>query len=118
MPASKSEYNRIVQQLENERFPVPGSFSGEQRAYHELPKEEQARIEKKRLQAYCRKAYGKQHVTKTAKRTTLVCERENSFYVDTVRAFRDRRYDYKALLKARSRLPACTLLIIFRPAEG
>jgi DNA polymerase epsilon subunit 1 len=25
--------------------------------------------------------------------------RENSFYVDTVRAFRDRRYHYKALVK-------------------
>ena len=25
--------------------------------------------------------------------------RENSFYVDTVRDFRDRRYDYKALVK-------------------
>lgn len=25
--------------------------------------------------------------------------RENSFYVDTVRAFRDRRYDYKHLAK-------------------
>jgi DNA polymerase epsilon subunit 1 len=25
--------------------------------------------------------------------------RENSFYVDTVRAFRDRRYDYKRLAK-------------------
>jgi len=26
--------------------------------------------------------------------------RENSFYVDTVRAFRDRRYEYKHLAKA------------------
>jgi DNA polymerase epsilon subunit 1 len=25
--------------------------------------------------------------------------RENSFYVDTVRAFRDRRYTYKGLVK-------------------
>ena len=28
-----------------------------------------------------------------------VCMRENDFYVGTVRAFRDRRYEYKALNK-------------------
>ena len=28
-----------------------------------------------------------------------VCMRENAFYVDTVRMFRDRRYKYKGLLK-------------------
>ena len=28
-----------------------------------------------------------------------MCQRENPFYVDTVRAFRDRRYEYKVLLK-------------------
>ena len=28
-----------------------------------------------------------------------ICQRENSFYVDTVRAFRDRRYEYKGLNK-------------------
>lgn len=28
-----------------------------------------------------------------------MCQKENSFYVDTVRAFRDRRYEFKGLLK-------------------
>ena len=28
-----------------------------------------------------------------------VCQRENSFYIETVRNFRDRRYDYKKLTK-------------------
>jgi len=32
-------------------------------------------------------------------RYTTVCQKENSFYVDTVRAFRDRRYTYKGLGK-------------------
>jgi DNA polymerase elongation subunit (family B) len=32
-------------------------------------------------------------------RAAGVCQRENDFYVDTVRAFRDRRYEYKALNK-------------------
>lgn len=32
-------------------------------------------------------------------RVTTICQRENSFYVDTVRAFRDRRYEFKGLHK-------------------
>jgi DNA polymerase epsilon subunit 1 len=32
-------------------------------------------------------------------RDACICQRENPFYVDTVRAFRDRRYIYKALGK-------------------
>ena len=38
-------------------------------------------------------------MTKEVKKTTTICQRENSFYVDTVRAFRDRRYKFKGLLK-------------------
>ncbi len=48
MPASKSEYHRIQQQLENEKFP-PQWPGGPARAFHELPREEQAKFEKKRL---------------------------------------------------------------------
>lgn len=48
---------------------------------------------------YCRKAYKRVRVTREELRTTTVCQRENSFYVDTVRAFRDRRYEFKGLLK-------------------
>ena len=32
-------------------------------------------------------------------KSDTVCMRENSFYVDTVRDFRDRRYEYKNLVK-------------------
>ena len=48
VPASKSEYQRIQQQLETEKFPpiVPG---GQARAFHQLTREEQAQHEKKRL---------------------------------------------------------------------
>ena len=38
----------------------------------------------------------------------MICQRENGFYVDTVRNFRDRRYLYKGLTKTWSkRLKAC-----------
>ena len=48
---------------------------------------------------YCKRAYKKVHVTKLETRVTTICQRENSFYVDTVRAFRDRRYEFKGLHK-------------------
>ncbi|KAJ4448291.1 hypothetical protein ANN_10305 [Periplaneta americana] len=98
MPASRNEFQRIQQQLETEKFPplFPG---GPNRAFHELNREEQASYEKKRLSEYCRKAYKKVRVTRTEERYTTICQKENSFYVDTVRAFRDRRYEYKGLSK-------------------
>lgn len=49
---------------------------------------------------FCKRAYGKTHITRNEYRYTTICERENAFYVDTVKAFRDRRYEYKAMLKA------------------
>ena len=98
MPASRSEFQRIQQQLETEKFP-PQFPGGNPRAFHELQKEERATIEKKRLAEYCRKAYKKTHITKMEERYTTTCQKENSFYVDTVRAFRDRRYTYKGLCK-------------------
>lgn len=98
VPASRNEFQRLQQQLESEKFPpiVPG---GQPRAFHNLTKEEQASYEKKRLTEYCRKAYKKIHVTRVEEREITICQKENSFYVDTVRAFRDRRYEYKGLCK-------------------
>jgi len=68
-------------------------------SFHELPQETQLSIERKRLADYCRKAYKKVNHTREETRETTVCQCENSFYVDTVRAFRDRRYEYKGLHK-------------------
>nr|XP_023689121.1 DNA polymerase epsilon catalytic subunit A [Paramormyrops kingsleyae]XP_023689122.1 DNA polymerase epsilon catalytic subunit A [Paramormyrops kingsleyae]XP_023689123.1 DNA polymerase epsilon catalytic subunit A [Paramormyrops kingsleyae] len=98
MPASRSEFHRIQQQLESEKF-SPLFPNGQPRAFHELNREEQAKHEKKRLADYCRKAYKKVHLTRLEERVTTICQRENSFYVDTVRAFRDRRYEFKGLHK-------------------
>uniref|UniRef100_A0A452R0U0 DNA polymerase epsilon catalytic subunit n=1 Tax=Ursus americanus TaxID=9643 RepID=A0A452R0U0_URSAM len=94
----RCEYHRIQHQLESEKFP-PLTAEGPPRAFHELSREEQAKYEKRRLSDYCRKAYKKIHVTRVEERLTTVCQRENSFYVDTVRAFRDRRYEFKGLHK-------------------
>ena len=63
---------------------------------HKLSETERAAKLKLRTAEYCRRAYKKIKVTKEEKRENIICQRENSFYVDTVRAFRDRRYEFKA----------------------
>ncbi|KAI9091268.1 putative POL2-DNA polymerase epsilon, calytic subunit A [Phlyctochytrium arcticum] len=97
-PAKKSEYNMIRNQIQQEKF--PGRFPNDPaRAFHDLRPGEQFAQIKKRMSTYSRKVYNKIHETKVVSKESVVCQRENPFYVDTVRAFRDRRYEYKGLLK-------------------
>ncbi|XP_067207203.1 DNA polymerase epsilon catalytic subunit 1 isoform X2 [Linepithema humile] len=102
LAASLGEYQRIKQQLETEKFP-PQFPGGPKRAFHKLTTKEQAAFQKNRLTEYCKKAYKKVKITRMEERMQTVCQKENSFYVDTVRAFRDRRYEYKALTKVAKR---------------
>lgn len=91
-PASKSEYDRTKDQLSRETFE-------DGMAFHELSEELQASMVAKRLKTYSKNAYKKTKVTEEVMREDTVCMRENGFYVDTVREFRDRRYDYKRWTK-------------------
>lgn len=103
--ASRPEVYRIRAQLSQERFPIKLTDANDKfvktvmKSFHELSKEEQAVVEKKRITDYCRRAYKRIHLTRTEERLAMVCQRENSFYVDTVKAFRDRRYKFKGLTK-------------------
>lgn len=98
LPAQKNEYNMVRHTLENERF--PGRFAKSPlRAFQDLSVDEQAALVKKRLQDYSKKIYHKIHETKTMEREAIICQRENPFYVDTVKDFRDRRYDFKGKQK-------------------
>ncbi|KAK7026723.1 DNA polymerase epsilon catalytic subunit [Paramarasmius palmivorus] len=84
--------------INQETFPAkrPG---GPQRRYADLTPAEQTALLHKRLGDYSRKVYKKTKDTKVERRESIVCQRENPFYVDTVRTFRHRRYDYKGLHK-------------------
>lgn len=96
--AKQNEYKMIRKQLESERFPSrynPKMTVG----YHELTVPEQSALLKKRLADYSQKIYKRTKQNEVIQRTSIVCQRENSFYIDTVRSFRDRRYDYKNLQK-------------------
>lgn len=97
-PAKLEEYMMIRRALENEVFPAkspnfpPIPFSS-------LSASEQASHTKKRLTEYSRKVYHRVHKTETIEREAIICQRENPFYVNTVRDFRDRRYHFKTLQK-------------------
>ncbi|KAK7064720.1 DNA polymerase epsilon catalytic subunit [Favolaschia claudopus] len=97
-PAHRDEFNMIRHALNQEKFP-PRRPNGPQRRFDELTEAEQTALLHKRLGDYSRKVYKKTKDTKVETRESIVCQRENPFYVDTVRTFRDRRYEYKGLHK-------------------
>lgn len=98
LPAKRDEYNMIRHALENEKF--PGKYKNSlSRTFQDLSLDEQAGLVKKRLQDYSKKIYHKIHDAKTIEREAIICQRENPFYVDTVKDFRDRRYDFKGKQK-------------------
>ena len=114
-PASRSECASIRHQVEHEfameraqeremlnrMRPADANEYRQKQRYDRGPnREERCESEiKKRLKDYCQKVYKKTKITVIEERVACVCQRENPFYVDTVRAFRDRRYEYKKLTK-------------------
>jgi DNA polymerase epsilon subunit 1 len=99
-PANLGDYNAVKRQLAYEKFESTDPFSEKKiKLFSELSDKEQAKEISKRLKMYSQGHYRKSKITKTEERVDTVCMRENGFYVDTVRAFRDRRYDYKLLTK-------------------
>lgn len=91
-PTKRPEVEQIKAQLHYEH--VHGQ------PFASLPLDERRQITKARLKAYCQTAYRKTKISEEVRRTDTVCMRENPFYVNTVRAFRDRRYEYKLLTKS------------------
>ncbi|KAI0635175.1 DUF1744-domain-containing protein [Trametes polyzona] len=97
-PARRDEYNMIKHALNQETFP-PKKPGGPPRKFIDLSEAEQAALLQKRLGDYSRRVYKKVKDTKIERRESIICQRENPFYIDTVRRFRDRRYEYKGLHK-------------------
>ncbi|CAE6420593.1 unnamed protein product [Rhizoctonia solani] len=97
-PAQRDEYNMIKHALNQEMFP-PRKPGLPERRFNELTENERTALLHKRLGDYSRKVYRKTKETKVVYRESIICQRENPFYVDTVRSFRDRRYEYKGLHK-------------------
>ncbi|KAJ3528968.1 hypothetical protein NM688_g7921 [Phlebia brevispora] len=98
-PARRDEFNMIKQALTQEKDLAPKRPGGPKRQWEELSTAEQSALLHKRLGDYSRKVYKKVKDTKVENRESIICQRENPFYIDTVRRFRDRRYEYKGLHK-------------------
>lgn len=99
-PAKMDEYNMVKRALQNETFLNKNKFSKKKYlTFDELSYSEQVTHIKKRLTDYSRKVYHRVKVSEVVERESIVCQRENPFYVDTVRSFRDRRYEFKGLAK-------------------
>jgi hypothetical protein len=66
----------------------------------DLPAGERKALLTERIKGYAQRVY-KRVTSKPVTDTRIagVCQRENGFYIDTVRSFRDRRYEYKGLVK-------------------
>ncbi|KXZ56813.1 hypothetical protein GPECTOR_1g732 [Gonium pectorale] len=103
--ASRSEYLQIKAQLAAETFPpAPAAAAAAAAAGVEAPPRSWSDLapddQRKMLQERLKKVY-KRVLDKpvTELRVAGICQRENAFYIDTVRAFRDRRYEYKGLGK-------------------
>ena len=88
-PATMSDYVFVKNQLAVEK-PKNG-----EKLFIELHEIEQSKKARQRLKDLANRTYKKSKVTKEELREKTVCMRENAFYVDTVKNFRDRRYDYK-----------------------
>lgn len=97
-PAEMSEYNMIKKTLQNEVFPNTKSWLPPKK-FDDLTYNEKSLLIKKRLSDYSKKIYHKTKQSKVILKEAIVCQRENSFYIDTVRSFRDLRYDYKCKAK-------------------
>ncbi|KAL7311155.1 DNA polymerase epsilon catalytic subunit [Mucor circinelloides] len=97
-PAKRNEYRMIENQLMIETFP-PKYPNGPSRNWNALTESEKSTLMRSRLTDYCRRVYKKVKETKEVERESIICQRENPFYIETVRAFRDRRYEYKGLHK-------------------
>lgn len=80
LPLNHQEYEQLEQQYKRDH-------EGEE--MEAMPAEL-----KKRMKDYCRIVYSKQKETMTELREATICQREHPFYVNTIKAFRDRRYEY------------------------
>jgi DNA polymerase epsilon subunit 1 len=94
-PLSRSEYENLKHQYE---FELLNTVDNDKDIV-ELSVEDHRKKFIKIIKNYCSKIYKQIHLKKVELKEDIVCMRENSFYVDTVRDFRDRRYEFKNLVK-------------------
>jgi len=101
--ATRADVRSIMNEMANEkrRYNHKDRDTGEvtRVKWSDLREVEQTAEITKAVRDFSQKAYKRMKSSIYEDKTDTVCQRENSFYVDTVRDFRDRRYVYKGLTK-------------------
>ncbi|ORM39971.1 DNA polymerase epsilon catalytic subunit A [Babesia sp. Xinjiang] len=69
------------------------------KTWHQLNERKKAAELQKVIKAYSQRVFHKMKINKEVDVESIVCQRENPFYVRTVQKFRDKRYVYKKLKK-------------------
>ncbi|CAD8196556.1 unnamed protein product [Paramecium octaurelia] len=114
-PLKRNEYEFVKQQLEQEQTERERKEYDEKKrqmlkegldirrlqlkGFGDLAPDEQIKRIKQRVIEHCKKSYKTVHHHSVELKKDTVCMRENDFYVQTVRDFRDRRYEFKELVK-------------------
>ena len=93
-PLSRSEYENLKHQYEFELI-----NNVDENEIEQLNVDDYRKKFIKRIKTYCSKVYKQVHLKKVELKEGIVCQKENSFYIDTIRNFRDRRYEFKFLVK-------------------
>ena len=97
-PLTRHEYESVKKQLEFELYHNENNKENND-SIEDISIDEFKKLLLKRIKTYCSKNYKKIHQKVEEDREGYVCQRENPFYVDAVRDFRDRRYTFKAKVK-------------------
>lgn len=100
--ATRADVKSIMNEMENEkrRYNHKDREGQMERVpWRELSEKEKTAEITKAVREFSQKAYRRVKSSIYEDKTDVVCQRENSFYVDTVRMFRDRRYEFKRAVK-------------------
>lgn len=103
-PPTPQELEDIKEQLiveynsKGTDYPKKLKPNEEFKRFEELTIAEQTKIFKSKIQNYSKRVYNVNRSRRTEMRTDIVCQREISFYYDSVKKFRDQRDYYKKLL--------------------
>nr|USW07830.1 DNA polymerase epsilon catalytic subunit A [Crypthecodinium cohnii] len=101
--ATRADVKSIMNEMEsdNRRYNQKDRDTGEVKRvpWKELREKERTAEINKAVRDFSQRAYRRVKSSIYEDKRDIVCQRENSFYVDTVRMFRDRRYEFKALTK-------------------
>jgi len=101
--ATRADVKSIVNEMESNKnkFNQKDRDTGEMKRvnWNELFEKEKGAEITKAVRVFSQKAYRRMKTAVYEDKTDVVCQRENPFYVDCVRNFRDRRYIFKGLVK-------------------